>query len=196
MLLWNANFNYLNLPKLPINFCLLRKLATIVLLTVFCNSLFYYCYFSFSLLKAKLDAKIALAKTSPQASSDVIKVPVCLLQKDESDEVWYKNKLYDVVERDRINDTIYVFLLQDEQEQNVLACNQKYFQDNCDVLPVGGHEVTVIKKAPSITDTEQILNYQMTFAPHDCLIGSSLAANKSPLSAVCTETPSPPPKQA
>ena len=95
------------------------------------------------MLKAKLDAKITLAKMGPQAGSavtnagsavtqagsDIIKVPVCLLQKDESDEVWYKDNLYDVVERDRINDTNYVFLLQDEQEQNVLAGNEKYFQD-------------------------------------------------------------------
>jgi hypothetical protein len=174
----------------------LRKLATIALLTVFCNSLFYYCYFSFSLLKAKLDAKIALAKMDLPTSSDVIKVPVCLLQKDEFDEVWYNDKLYDVVERDRINDTLYVFLLQDEQEQNVLTGNQKYFQENCDVLPGGAHGVTVIKKAPTITDTEQIPNYQLTFSQHDCLIKSSLAANRSPLAAVCVETPSPPPKRA
>jgi hypothetical protein len=172
----------------------LRKLATILLLTVFCNSLFYYGYFSFSLLKAKLDAKLALAKTSPQASFDILKVPVCLLQKDEMDEVWYNNKLYDVVGRDRINDTTYVFLLRDEQEQNVLTCNQKYFQDDCGALD-GGYEVTAIKKAPTVTDTEHVPNYQPTLSQHDCLIKPSPAANKSPLSAVCAETPSPPPRQ-
>jgi hypothetical protein len=203
MLLWNANFQYLDLPKLPFNFSLLRKLTTILLLTLFCNSLFYYGYFSFSLLKAKLDAKLALAKMSPQAGSnvfqtgsDILKVPVCLLQKDQSDEVWYHGKLYDVVERDRINDTIYVFLLQDEQEQNVLAANQKYFQDNCGALPDGAHEVTGIKKAPTITDTEHIPNYQLPLSRPGCLIGSSPAAGKSRLSAVCAETPSPPPRQA
>lgn len=132
----------------------MRKLATILLLTVFCNSLFYYSYFSFSMLKAKVEAKLALAKTSPQASPDILKVPVNRLQKDELDEVWYNSELYDVVERDRIDDTIYVFLLRDEQEQNILTCKRDGF-----VMP---------------------------FA----------AANKSPLSAVCAETPSPPPKQA
>jgi hypothetical protein len=175
---------------------LLRKLATILLLTVFCNSLFYYGYFSFSLLRAKLEAKLALAKMSPLASSDILKVPICRLQKDESDEAWYNNKLYDVAERDRINDTVYVFLLRDEREQNVLTCDQNYFQDDIGVLSEGGHNVTTIKKAPTITDTEHISNRQRTLSQYDCLIKPSPAANKYPLSAVCVQTPSPPPKQA
>jgi hypothetical protein len=181
----------------------LRKPATLLLLTVFCNSLFYYGYFSISLLKAKLDAGIVLAKMSPQAgsdviqaSSDIIKVPVSLLQKDESDEVWYKDNLYDVVERDRINDTIYVFLLRDEQEQNVLAGNQKYIGESCGGLPDGEHELTVIKKAPTITDTEHLTNYMLAFSQRDCLAGSAPAAGESPLSAVCAEIPSPPPRRA
>ena len=67
-----------------------------------------------------MEAQLALARVSPQAGPDVsqtgspiLKVPVGQLQKDESDEVWYQGKLYDVVERDRINDTGYVFLLRD-----------------------------------------------------------------------------------
>jgi hypothetical protein len=181
---------------LSFNFSLLRKPVTLLLLIVFCNSLFYYGYFSISMLKAKLAAKIALAKMGPQAGSDIIIVPVCLLQKDQSDEVWYKDKLYDVVERDRINDTDYVFLLRDEQEQNVLAGNQKYFQDTCGVLPVGEHELTAIKKAPTITDTEHLTNYRPTLSQPDCLVGCRAATNKSLLSAVCAEIPSPPPRQA
>lgn len=172
---------------------LLRKLATILLLTVFCNSLFYYGYFSFSLLKARLEARLALAKMSPQASSDILKVPVCRLQKDESDEVWYNNKLYDVADRERINDTVYVFLLRDEQEQNVLTCSQNCFQDDCGVLS-GGHKLKTIKKAPVITDTEHLPNHQLTPSQQDC--PAAPAANKYPLSADCAETPSPPPKQA
>jgi hypothetical protein len=155
------------------------------------------------MLKAKLAAKIALAKMGPQAGSDVIqagfdiiKVPVCLLQKDESDEVWYKDNLYDVVERDRIKDTNYVFLLRDEQEQNVLAGNQTYFQDTCGVLPDGEHELTAIKKVLTITDTEHLTNYRLTLSQLDCLAGCRAATNKSPLSAICAEIPSPPPRQA
>jgi hypothetical protein len=192
----------------------LRKPVTLLLLIVFCNSLFYYGYFSISLLKAKLEAKIALAKMGPQAGSptmspqagsptigpqagsDIIKVPVCQLQKDEKDEVWYNDNLYDVVERDRINDTIYVFLLRDEQEQHVLAGNQKYFQNSCGVLADGEHEFTVIKKVPTIIDTEHLTNYMVTFSQRDCLAGSAPVAGKSPLSAVCAEIPSPPPRRA
>jgi len=114
-----------------------RKAATILLLTVFCNSLFYYGYLSCALLKAKLDAKLALARINPRASFDILRVPVSLLQKDESDEVWYNDKLYDVVERDRINDTLYVFLERDEQEQNALVRQQKYFQGSFGFFSAG-----------------------------------------------------------
>jgi hypothetical protein len=197
----------------------LRKPVTLLLLIVFCNSLFYYGYFSISLLKAKLDAKIAIAKVGPQAGcpkmsqqagcpqvgspemgpqagSDILKVPVWLLQKDESDEVWYNDKLYDVVERDRIDDTVYVFLLRDEQEQDVLTGNQKYIQESCGALPDGEHELTTIKRAPAITDTEHLTNYRLMLSRQGCLVGSSPAAGKSPLSAVCAEIPSPPPRRA
>jgi len=167
-----------------------------LLLTVFCNSFFYYSYFSVSMLKAKLEAKLALAKTSPQASFDILKVPVWQLQKDELDEVWYNDKLYDVVERDRINDTVYVFLLRDEQEQNVLAYNQNNFQDDFGLLSDGSHKVTAPKKTAAITDTEHMPNCLLTLSQYDGPIKPSPAANKSSLSAVCAETLSPPPKRA
>jgi hypothetical protein len=175
---------------------LLRKAATILLLTVFCNSLFYYGYFSISLLKAKLDAKIALAKLDPRASPDILKIPVCLLQKDESDEVWYNEKLYDVVERDRINDTLYVFLERDEEEQNALVRQQKCFQNTCGPLLAGGHEMTAIKTVLPLSDTEFISNFQRRFSQRLRLMKPSPAANTSSLSAVFAETPSPPPKPA
>jgi hypothetical protein len=174
----------------------LRKPATILLLTVFCNSLFYYGYFSISLLKAKLAARIALAKMNPQAGSDLLKVPVFLLQKDESDEVWYQNKLYDVAERDRINDTVYVFLLRDEQEQKIISCNQNYLQDNYGPIQDGAHNLTMVKKPPVITDTEHLPSRQLALSPHDRPIIPSLLANNDALSAVCAETPTPPPRQA
>lgn len=174
----------------------MRKAATILLLTVFCNSLFYYGYFSVSLLKAKLAAKLAIAKIDPRASFDILKVPASLLQKDESDEVWYNEKLYDVVERGRINDTLYVFLERDEQEQDALTRQKKYFLDNCGSLTAGGHEVTGIKMTRPISDTEPISNFQRTLARHIYLIKPLSAANTYPLSAVFAETPSPPPKPA
>jgi hypothetical protein len=169
----------------------LRKAATILLLTVFCNSLLYYGYLSCSLLKARLAAKLALAKIDPRASSDILKVPVSLLQKDESDEVWYNDKLYDVVERDRINDTLYVFLERDEEEQNALVRQQKYFQ-----LSTGGHEVTATTMLLPISDTEYIPNYEWTSPRQICLGKLSPAPNTSPVCTVFAETPSPPPKPA
>jgi hypothetical protein len=173
-----------------------RKAATILLLTVFCNSLFYYGYLSCSLLKAKLDARVSLARIDPRASFDILRVPVSLLQKDESDEVWYNDKLYDVVERDRINDTLYVFLERDEQEQNVLARQQKYFQDSCGFLSAGGHEVTATKVALPVSDTECMRHDQRDLSLQSCVFKPSSLVNTSSLSADFSETASPPPKPA
>ncbi len=181
--------------KTVFNVTLLRKAATILLLSVFCNSVFYYGYLSCALLKAKLDAKLSLARIDPRASSDILRVPVSLLQRDESDEVWYNDKLYDVVERDRINDTLYVFLERDEQEQNVLVRQQKYFQDSCGFLSAGGHKVTATKMALPVNDTEYRRSDQRGLPRPVCVIKSSSAANRSSLAAVFFETPSPPPKQ-
>jgi hypothetical protein len=173
------------------NFSLLRKAATILLLTVFCNSLFYYGYLSCALLKAKLDARLALAKINPRASLDILQVPVSQLQKDESDEVWYDGKLYDVVERDRINDTLYVFLERDEQEQNVLNRQQKCFP-----LSTGGHELTATTMSLPISDTEFTVHYPWGLQRRVCLSQLSPAPNTSPVCTVFSETPSPPPKPA
>jgi hypothetical protein len=170
--------------------------ATILLLTVFCNSLCYYGYLSCALLKAKLDARVSLAKLNPRASFDILKVPVCLLQKDESDEVWYNDKLYDVVERDRINDTLYVFLERDEQEQNVLIRQQKYFSDSFGFLSAGGHEVKAAKMAHPISDTECVRNNQRGLSPQFYVFKPSFVIDTSSISSDFSETASPPPKPA
>jgi hypothetical protein len=174
----------------------LRKLATILLLTVFCNSLFYYGYFSFSLLKAKLAARVALAKISPQGSSGILKVPAGELQRDESDEVWYNNELYDVAERDRINDTVYVFLLRDEEEQHVLTLNENYFREDGGLLPAGGHQIMTIKRVPAVTDSENMQSGRFMLLWHDGPIRLPVAYNTYLPAAVWAEIPSPPPKQA
>jgi hypothetical protein len=184
------------LPKLPSNFTLLRKPATILLLTVFCNSLFYYGYLSCALLKAKLDAKLALARINPRACFDLLRVPVSLLQKDEADEVWYDEKLYDVVERDRINDTLYVFLERDEQEQNVLHRQQKCFQGSFGFISAGGHEVTAAKMALPISDTECMRKDQHGLSRYVCVIRPLSMVNTFSLSADFSEILSPPPKPA
>ena len=134
---------------------------------------------------------MALAKINPRASLDILRVPVAQLQKDESDEVWYDGKLYDVAERDRIDDTLYVFLERDEQEQNVLIRQQKCFP-----LSAGGHEVTATTMVLPISDTECGRNYQWTLPRNVCLIKRSSSGNTSPVCTVFSETPSPPPKPA
>lgn len=166
----------------------MRKAATILLLTVFCNSTFYYGYLSCALLKAKLDAKLSLARIDPRAGSGILRVPVSLLQKDESDEVWYDGKLYDVVERDRINDTLYVFLERDEEEQAVTFRQQTCFG--------GGHQLTAVKLALPVSDTECERHDRLALSRHVCMIDLCCAGNTSLIAAVFSETTSPPPKPA
>jgi hypothetical protein len=148
------------------------------------------------MLKAKLAARIALSKLNPQTGSDLLKIPVFLLQKDESNEVWYDNKLYDVAERDRINDTVYVFLLRDEEEQNVISNDQNFFRDNEGVIPDDTHHLTTVRKVPTITDTERLSSRPLAFLLHDLRTMPSAEAKHNAFSVVSVETPAPPPRQA
>ena len=83
-------------------------------------------------MHAKIEAHLAISDPKSNSESAVIKIAVCQLDKDENDEVWYRNKLYDVIKRDLVNDTMYVILLSDNNEEQLLTDNYNYFcNDEC-----------------------------------------------------------------
>jgi hypothetical protein len=84
-----------------------------------------------------VDASIVLADQG--RAKGLIKVATVDLQKDESGEAWFQNKLYDVLKRETKAGVEYVYLLRDMDEQQVLEQNNDFIgrefsfllKDNC-----------------------------------------------------------------
>jgi hypothetical protein len=93
------------------------------------NSLFYYCYFSCSVLHAKIETMLAISAMDKRGEGDIVRIAVDKSAKYESDEIWYQEKLYDVLKRESVNDTNYLYLLQDKEEERLLMDNSEYFNN-------------------------------------------------------------------
>ncbi len=170
----------------------MKKVATILSLIIFCNSFFYYSYFSFSILKAKIEAVVAISNLD--GHTKLIKVSTKELQKDESDEVWYNNKLYDVAKRESASGTEYVYLMRDEDEQDILNDNSDYFKNDSGFYLGDGYRPSLQKKSPCTTDykyvieaTKKLLSYSRS--------STFLSANdKYCFCSVNADVPTPPPR--
>src|SRR5258708_969960 len=119
----------------------MKKGISIILLILLCNSLFYCCYFAFSIVSVKLEAGYKISQIKEPQKTQVIKVPVNMLERDESDEVWYQHKLFDVISRGVINDTSYVFLLRDKDEEQLITENYNYFRTDTEVFYNGCFQI-------------------------------------------------------
>jgi len=87
----------------------------------------------------------------------VLKVAANKLDKDEDDEVWYRHQLYDVVERKNENDTAYVYILHDNDEEQLLADNCNYFKDENGFFCATTLKIPHSKKTISLSDYQYIL---------------------------------------
>jgi len=171
---------------------LLRKIVSILLLVVFCNSFFCYTYFSFSIIKSKLEASAVISNAI--TGNTYLKIPASKLQKDESDEVWYDNKLYDVAKREYVNGIEYVYLMRDEEEQDVLARSSDYFSNDEGVFSDSGNKISQQKKSQSITDKNYLTNFlKKAFSPI-FLLSSPTVKYTFCFNSICTDVPTPPPK--
>ncbi len=172
----------------------MRKIASILLLIIFCNSFFYYSYFSFSVIKAKFEASSVIGNAA--AGNTYLKVQVANLQKDESDEVWYDNKLYDVAKRESINDTAYVYLLRDEDEQDIITQGSDYFKNDNGIFLSNGRQLSQQRKSLSITDNLYIIRSTGKIIYPTSLLMPPTVKHIFNFTSLCTAVPAPPPKQA
>ncbi|MBS1915727.1 MAG: hypothetical protein JST87_05580 [Bacteroidetes bacterium] len=172
----------------------MRKFCSIILLAVFCNSFFYYSYFSFAIIKAKIEAAIEIRNIDDHQIPFLLKVNVAALQKNEGDEVWYNNQLYDVAERKEINDTGYVFLLRDEDEQNILADNSFYFHNDGNLFSGCGYKAPMIKNGIFTTDNNYITGQDVNYFL--CIYFSKpiTVKNKPHFISACIDVLTPPPE--
>jgi hypothetical protein len=172
----------------------LRKISSILLLIIFCNSCFYYAYFSFSIIEAKIQARAALGNVTDEKT--YFKIPCAQLQKDESDEVWYNNKLYDVAKRESINGTGYIYLVRDENEQDILTRNSDFFKDDTGIfLNTAGYKLNPQKKLQPTSDNNYIINSSKKIFYPTYVLRPRADSYAFCFLYICTDVPTPPPKQ-
>lgn len=143
-------------------------------------------------MKAKLEAVVAIGNMRPEKV--YFKIRSAELQKDESDEVWYDNKLYDVAKRESVNGTEYVYLMRDEEEQDVLTKNSEYFKNDTGINIDTGCTLNPQKKNQSITDNHYITAFSKKIFYNNDALADPVIKCKTGLSSICAEVITPPPR--
>jgi hypothetical protein len=142
-----------------------------------------------------LEASIALSDFNDGKMPTLFKVPEKLLTQDDSDEVWYDNDLYDVVKRETLHDSEFVYLLRDEDEQDILMANTCFFMNDSGGFSGNAYHLCAPKKINPITDESYIpgiIKRMSRFHPFFLpLIGKKQFYHSS----VFADVPEPPPKK-
>lgn len=171
----------------------MRKIISILLLITFFNSFLYYIYFSFSIIKVKFESSIAIRNSATE--KDWLKIPVTALQKDESDEVWYLDKLYDVAKRGFVNGREFVYVVRDEEEQDMLAKNDDYFKNDTGIFLSNGNKlISQQKKWQSITDNNYVVTSLKNIFSTYYLLKPTAVKNIFCITSICPDVLTPPPK--
>lgn len=166
---------------------------------LFCEGFFYYSYFTFSFIKTKFEAfeKIAELKDNDNINSTLVKIPVINLDKDESDEVWYHKELYDVVKREVSHDTSYVYLLPDNDEEDLITNNYNYFKTDTDNYCKGDFfKINHTKVGKNTIDQYYLFTNRRRIALYAAYIFTSTINNRYATDNADSEVPSPPPKKS
>ena len=137
----------------------MKATASILLILVISSSLFYYCYFDAMLFNSKELASQSVIAAENNHSLTVCKIPASQQAAYSDDEVWINRKLYDIAERKIINDTLYLSLYHDADEESVLSVISDFFN------PDEKNSVTTPSNAPLLKSIRFIPNPLYTFDP-------------------------------
>ena len=127
-------------------------ITSLLLLLIIFNTLLYYAYLNFEVIRAKVDAVDAISQLDYDQQAGLTKIPLINLDKDEDNEVWFQNKLYDVVKRETSNDTVYVYVIRDEKEQEVLNDILDHFKTDPSISSTGINKISRLKNIYRIID--------------------------------------------
>ncbi len=92
--------------------------------------MFYYGYFDFMLLYSKHIATRGMMAAESNSSLAVIKVPLNQQDAYNDDEIRIDGNLYDVGKREIINDTLFLSLYHDTDEQDILSEISEFFKSD------------------------------------------------------------------
>jgi hypothetical protein len=83
------------------------------------------------IINSKRAAIEAIARTGDKNNLQLVKIPLSEKDKYIKHEMWYQHELYDVVKKEVANDSVYIYLYHDNDEENILSEIAGFFQ--CDV---------------------------------------------------------------
>jgi hypothetical protein len=171
-----------------------RIAIRVFLFILFLNGLLYCGWLSIELIISHTKAKNALSSLSASQQSELLKIRVSDLDKDESDEVWFNDELFDVVKRESIHDTMYVYVARDKDEQDVLESIFDHFRTDNHLLPAGSNKVSRIKNIHRAIDLQYIIKrHPLLF--HPFIEMRSVIIKASSLLPAASEVLAPPPRE-
>ena len=80
-----------------------------------------------TLSEARFEAKENLSRELATNHLKIIKIPSTSHDVISGDELWFNDKLYDVAKTELINDSVYYYVLEDQQEQETLENIYEHF---------------------------------------------------------------------
>jgi hypothetical protein len=134
-----------------------RIVIRFLIIISFLAGTLYYCWLTFAWLLSRTHAKNAIALSYGEHTPGLKKIPVGELDTDESDEVWFNGNLYDVVKRESICDTNYVFVIQDADEQEALDNISDHFRTENLSASSRERQVCLIKNNYRALDQENLI---------------------------------------
>ncbi len=166
----------------------------VFLFILFLNGLLYCGWLSVELIISHTKAKNALSQLSAKQQSELLKIRVSDLDKDESDEVWFNDELFDVVKRESIHDTVYVYVARDKDEQDILESIFDHFRTDNRLMPAGSNKISRIKNIHRAIDLQYIIKrHSLLF--HPFIEMHSVIIKTSPLLPAASEVLIPPPRK-
>jgi hypothetical protein len=160
----------------------------------FLNGLLYCGWLNIKLFLTHKTSQKALSHLSDQQQSEFQKIPAGDLDKDESDEVWFKGKLFDVVKRERNNDTEYVYVAPDKDEQDVLDIIFDHFRSDDHLLSENVNKISSSKHISRATNLHYIPVRLQRLIHHNSAV-YAFVMYASPGLADASEVLTPPPRK-
>jgi len=118
----------------------------------------YYFYFGLSEIKVKTEAFWELL-SADRSQYKTVAIPVNTFKKN-TDEIWVDGKLYDIASYHIFGDSVYISILHDIKEEQLVNINTEHFSQGSFSLtmPDAKHQ---FKKNMLITDDWKICNSQV-----------------------------------
>ena len=112
----------------------MKIISIILCVALIFNSNLIELALNITLSEAQFEAKENLSKQLATNHLNIIKIPCNNHNVISGNELWYNDKLFDVAKTVIINDSIYYYVLEDQQEQETLDNIYEHFNTDLDVI--------------------------------------------------------------